>query len=121
MKTQHLIDGEAEDFILLFNSLASEAHACAVKKGFWEGDGCSVGDKIALMHSELSETLEAYRDGNPPDDKIPEFSGMEAELADAIIRIMDFGKKHNLRISEAIIAKINYNHTRLVKHGRVNY
>lgn len=72
---------------------------------------------IALMHSELSEALEHRRHGNPPDDKIPEFSGMEAELADCVIRIMDFGQARGLRIAEAVVAKIDYNRLRPHKHG----
>lgn len=56
------------------------------------------GELIALMHSELSEALEAARHGNPPDDKIPEFTGLEAELGDTVIRIMDFAQKRGLRV-----------------------
>jgi hypothetical protein len=104
-----------------YNQLAERVHEWAISKGFWEGTGCSNGEKIALMHSELSEALEADRDGNPPDDKIPEFSGLEAELADVLIRIMDFGVKHNLRIAEAVVAKLDFNDTRPYKHGRANY
>jgi NTP pyrophosphatase (non-canonical NTP hydrolase) len=69
------------------------------------------------MHSELSEALEALRHDNPPDDKIPNFSGLEAELADVIIRIMDFSAHYNLAIAEAILAKIEFNKTREFKHG----
>ena len=69
------------------------------------------------MHSELSEALEAIRNGNPPDDKIPEFTGVEAELADVIIRIMDMAAAKGYRVGEAVIAKINYNKNRPYKHG----
>lgn len=69
------------------------------------------------MHSELSEALEYMRHGNPPDDKIPEFSGLEAELADVVIRIMSYAGSNNLRISEAIVAKIKFNATREHMHG----
>lgn len=69
------------------------------------------------MHSELSEALEALRHGNKPDDHIPEFSGVEAELADVVIRILDYAEARGLRLAEAIEAKILYNSTRPRRHG----
>ncbi|KKL73104.1 hypothetical protein LCGC14_2078290, partial [marine sediment metagenome] len=68
--------------------------------------------------SELSEALEAIRHGNPPDDKIPEFNGYEAELADCVIRIMDVAIARNLRVAEAIVAKMAFNEGRPYKHGK---
>lgn len=46
-----------------------------------------IGTKIALIHSEISEALEAYRT-DKVDDKIP-MPGITAELVDAVIRISD--------------------------------
>jgi len=99
--------------------LQNTIHATALEKGWWEKER-NTGEAIALMHSELSEALEADRQGNPPDDKIPEFSGLEAELADCIIRILDFAGGHNLKVIEAIEAKVAYNQGREYKHGK-NY
>lgn len=104
-------------FVDEFNAMTKKLHDTAVSKGFWE-DKCNDGEKIALMHSELSEVLEGIRHGNPPDDKIPEFSSAEAELADTIIRIMDYAGHKGFRLAEAIIAKNNYNETRPYKHGK---
>jgi NTP pyrophosphatase (non-canonical NTP hydrolase) len=73
---------------------------------------------IMLMVTELAEAVEALRAGNPPDDKIPEFSGVEAELADAVIRIMDFGHARGHRVAQAIEAKMKYNTGRPYKHGK---
>lgn len=84
-------------------------------QGFWESD--NTGEKIALMHSELSEALEADRK-NLEAEHIPGFTGVEEELADVIIRILDFAGHHQLRLGEALSAKIAYNLTRPFKHGK---
>ena len=84
-------------------------------QGFWESD--NTGEKIALMHSELSEALEADRK-NLDAEHIPGFTGVEEELADVIIRILDFAGHHQLRLGEALSAKIAYNLTRPFKHGK---
>lgn len=75
------------------------------------------GEIIALMHSELSEALESLRHGNDKSDHIPEFSGVEEELADTVIRIMDYAHRRGLKVAEAIIAKMAFNHNRPMRHG----
>lgn len=104
------------DFVFEFSRVQEVVHSTAVGKGWWY-ESVNPGEKIALMHSELSEALEALRNGDPPDDKITEFSGSEAELADVIIRIMDFAAHYKLRVAEALLAKAAYNETRPFKHG----
>lgn len=99
------------------NVLQQDIHHNAVAHGWWSGEKRNSGEAVALMHSELSEALEAMRAGNPPDDKVPQFSGVEAELADVMIRIMDFAQGHGYRVIEAMIAKHAYNKTRPYKHG----
>lgn len=103
-------------FKVWWKAVQADCYQNAVEKGWWEEDR---GDAtcIALMYSELSEALEGSRHGNPPSDKIPEFSSMEEELADTVIRIMDLAGKRGYRISEAILAKMEYNKGRPHKHG----
>lgn len=103
-------------FVESFANMGKGVHANSVAHGWWEGDR-NIGEALALIHSEVSEALEAARSGNPLDDKIPEFSGLEAELADVVIRVMDLGAGLGLRIGEAIHAKHEYNKTREYKHG----
>jgi NTP pyrophosphatase (non-canonical NTP hydrolase) len=103
-------------FVTEFRNKAQAIHATARAKGWWDGER-NDGELLALCHSELSECLEAIRHGNPPDDKIPAFNGAEAELADTVIRIMDFAQARGWNLAEAIEAKIAFNQTRPVKHG----
>lgn len=91
-------------------------HEMARDKGWWDNER-ELGTQIALMHSELSEALEAAREGDPDSKKIPGFSSIEEELADVVIRIMDTGQHMNLNIGAAIMAKVRHNHRRKKMHG----
>lgn len=66
------------------------------------------GLKIALIHSEISEALEGERK-NLMDDHLPHRKMAEVELADAIIRILDYAGFMGYDIEGAIKEKIDYN------------
>lgn len=106
-------------FIHIFNRLEDEVTDISESKG-WEipvNDPEKLGNKIALMHSELTEALEGLRIGDPKSEHIPEFTQMEEEFADTMIRIMHFAKRMKLRVAAAMMAKMEFNETRPVKHG----
>ena len=69
------------------------------------------GERFALMHSELSEAFEAVRK-DAMDDHLPNRRGVEAELADALIRILDYCGDNNLDIGGAFVEKLQYNRQR---------
>jgi NTP pyrophosphatase (non-canonical NTP hydrolase) len=95
-----------------------DVHKLAVEKG-WYDPPKSFGEYIALIHSEASEALEAYRCGIDGmyfgDDDKPE--GVPSELADVIIRVMDFAEHLGIDLEEAMRLKHEYNATRSHRHG----
>lgn len=108
-------------FVYNFNGMAGTILANAVDKGFWEGvditDINVVGCKLALIHSEVSEALEAARKGMPASEKIPDIGNFEEELADAVIRCMDLARRMELDLGRAIVKKVAFNSTRPYMHG----
>lgn len=75
--------------------------------------------KLALIHSEVSEALEAAREGSfilyLDEDGKPE--GMVTELADTVIRILDTCEAMGLDLERAIREKVDYNMSRERMHG----
>jgi NTP pyrophosphatase (non-canonical NTP hydrolase) len=70
-----------------------------------------VAEKLALIHSEVSEAMEGHRKGLQ-DDKLPHRSMIEVELADAVIRIGDLAGALGLDLGGAIAEKMAFNAVR---------
>lgn len=71
----------------------------------------NVGELLCLVHSEISEALEAARKGLN-DDKLTHRPGLEVELADAMIRIFDMAGGMGMDLAGALVEKLMYNATR---------
>ena len=106
------------------NDLRDEIHRRNVDAGWWsnlttgERIERNDGEMIALMHSELSEGLEGVRK-NKMDDHLPHRPMVEVEMADTIIRILDYCGGRGLDIGGALVEKLEYNAHRL-DHKREN-
>ena len=121
----------------IINKFCKEIYQVNKEKGFWDdrenlpqlgsltGEESETLDKafnaqmLALIHSEISEALEADRK-DLMDDKLPHRKGLEVELADAAIRIFDMAGGLNMDLGGAILEKLTYNKSRPFKHGK-NY
>lgn len=94
--------------------LVSVAHGAAREAGWYTAPKTgrpikrNIPEMIALIHSELSEALEAYRKTRM-DDHLPHRLGIEVEMADAVIRIADLSGHLGLDLAGAILEKMAYN------------
>jgi NTP pyrophosphatase (non-canonical NTP hydrolase) len=116
------------------NELAAEATRIADEKGFTKQP---VGTHLMLIVTEVSEAMEDYRKGKlpgevwyerqtPRKDETGAFCeplakpcGIPSEIADVIIRCLDFCSRHEIDIDNAIAEKMAYNATRPHKHGKI--
>lgn len=109
-----------EDKNLNIKDLIKEAHENAKAHGWWDEDR-GFGEQIALIHSELSEALEEFRDGKDYteiySDEKGKPCGIPTELADVLIRIFDTCGRYGIDLESAIKLKMDYNKTRPYKHG----
>lgn len=100
--------------------LSAVLHENAISKGFWDGETTydKLGNKLALVHSEVTEVLEAIRKSQGS-EKIVE------EIADVIIRTLDiYAAMRNINLvehslEEILNKKINKNRSRPALHGNL--
>ena len=121
---------------LTITELVTDSHERSKRKGWWDDclnrlpDGsreiryetvvARIPEKLALVHSEVSEALEDYREGALATkiqygDKKP--CGFPSELADICIRVFDLAGALGIDLEKEIRLKAEFNETRPVRHG----
>lgn len=99
----------------MFNQLATEVHKENHK--WWHdlktGERLerNKGEMLMLMVSELAEAMEGERKGLM-DTHLPHRRMVEVELADVIIRLLDYAGAYNLDLDGAVSEKRKYNQFR---------
>lgn len=102
------------------DGLSAVLHETAIEKGFWDGEYSydKIGNKLALVHSEVTEVLEAIRKNKGSEEVVEEMSDIIIRLLDIYAAMMNEGTvTHSL--DEILQKKIDINTVRPRLHGNL--
>jgi len=75
----------------------------------WYDDSRNFGVDIALLHSEVSEMFEGFRNND--------WANVHEEAADIFIRLLDTCRRYNIDLEDEYEKKMKKNKERDYKHG----
>lgn len=102
------------------DALAAVIHETAIEKGFWDGpkNHDKIGNKLALVHSEVTEVLEAIRKNKGSEEVVEEMADVVIRLLDLYAAMMNGGMiDHSL--DESLNKKMEINSNRPKLHGNL--
>jgi NTP pyrophosphatase (non-canonical NTP hydrolase) len=102
------------------DAFAATLHEAAIEKGFWDGEVSydKLGNKLALVHSEVTEVLEALRKSKGSEEIVEEISDVIIRLLDVYAAMRNAGiVDHSL--DDVLHKKINKNLSRPKLHGNL--
>jgi len=107
--------------MMTITTMQKAIHADAVEHGWWDNPNTStIPEKLAMIHSEVSEALEDYRNGKMTTRHVGKKAkpcGFPTELADVMIRVMDLAEQLSISLDAVIADKMAYNVMRPYRHG----
>lgn len=102
------------------DALSALLHETAVEKGFWSSpkNFDVFGNKIALIHSEVTEVLEAIRKNKGSEEIVEEMSDILIRTLDLYASMRNAGfVEHSL--DEVLFNKMEKNKVRPALHGNL--